>query len=74
MNKLFKINENCFVYDSKRQSVYEGTIQGKIYGTGGKIIYLITPVNKYLPPMVKIPFNNVYKTFKQAFTKAMEVD
>lgn len=67
-----KIDDVVFVFDPKRQSIYECKIKNIIRGKDGKdFVYVLTPTNPYLSE-VTLSHNNVFETFVEAFKKSIE--
>ena len=68
-----KLDETVFVYDPKRESIYECKIKNIIKSEDGEeFAYILTPSNPHLPQEVKLSKSNVFKTFEQAFHRSLE--
>ena len=70
MNDL-KVNDIVYIYDPIRSEVFEGTV--KEVGVDDQNI-VISPTNPHLPELMNIPITRVFKTFREAFVAAMELE
>lgn len=66
------IGDKVFVFDPKRESIYECVIKDIIKNKNGEnFAYKLTPSNSHLPD-VTLSSNHVFHTFVEAFQKSLE--